>query len=187
MSNSKKGEASLSFRLAEARLLGILGRIRETMGSLSEEDRRQLESYLIIRPATPGGYTIVPSDLWATVIRGLRDGLKAISNFNESLEDAQEKVRKRSKGPEARKETSRKRREVIDALLNDGYLRSEIYEQMRLNYGGLIPGRGKEYMEEDSMWESYKVAGGCHSKAIQLRGRPRKNKGNCNNGIQSKK
>jgi hypothetical protein len=84
--------------------------------------------------------------------------------------------------------------ETIDDLLNEGYLRSEIYEQMRIKHGKLIPGRGKdeqgndkEIMDEDSMWESYFEGGGCHQKAIRPRGRPRKNGRNCNNGKSSKK
>jgi hypothetical protein len=95
---------------------------------------------------------------------------------------------------EVRREMPTKRKEAIDALLGEGYLRSEIYEQMRAKHGKLIPGRGKdkrgedkEFMDQDSMWRSYKASGGRHPKALRPRGRPKENGGNCNNGNSAKK
>lgn len=75
---------------------------------------------------------------------------------------------------EVRREMPTKRKEAIDALLGEGYNRSEIYEQMRLKHESLMKGRGKHCMDEDSMWDSYKNAGGCHPKAVRPRGRPKR-------------
>jgi hypothetical protein len=78
----------------------------------------------------------------------------------------------------ARIDTAGKRVEMIDALLDENYLRSEIYGQMCLKHDELISGIRTRYPDEvvaeKQMWECYKAAGGCHPKAIRPKGRPPK-------------
>lgn len=75
----------------------------------------------------------------------------------------------------ARIKTVGNRIEAIDSLLNEGSNRLEIYEQMHLKHEPLMKGREQDFMDENSMWDSYKACGGCHPKAQQPRGRPKKN------------
>jgi hypothetical protein len=105
-----------------------------------------------------------------------------INRFAEQSKDVADRRRKLGKCREVRKEAKAKRKEAIDALFTEDYNRSEIYEQMRLKHEPLMKGRGQDCMNEDSMWESYIDAGGCHPKALRPRGRPKKNGGNCING-----
>lgn len=87
--------------------------------------------------------------------------------------DIAERKRKLRRCHDARKTTTTRRKEAIDALLDEGHLHSEIYGQMRLKHESLMKGRGKNYMNEDSMWDSYKNVGGCHPKAVRPKGRPK--------------
>jgi hypothetical protein len=67
-----------------------------------------------------------------------------------------EKLRKRKKCTDQRRETTRRRNEEIDKALELGIARDKIYNYMRENFDTLMRGRGKPHMQEEMMWRSHK-------------------------------
>jgi hypothetical protein len=149
----------------------IISRIEK----LDRADNSQLWMALFDRPDLRLDFLIVPQEYFPDA-RRLMNRLTVNATCNN-----------------ARRTQPLNRRVAIDKLFDDGHLRSEIYEQMRLKHKELMKGRAKvkgekkEFMDEDDMWTSYKAVGGCHPKSAKRPGRPKKNMRKCNNALRPKK
>jgi hypothetical protein len=80
-----------------------------------------------------------------------------------------ERERRSGKCREENKDKKYERIKNIDALLNDDFLPSQIYEQMRIKHEDIMPGKQEKIMQSYTMWRSYFESGGSHPKALAQR------------------
>ncbi len=175
VSEVRKLWPSMTVALTKRELWSVIRKVLRQL-QLPKNARRRILYFLANQNDVVYEYVLMKRTVAVAVCENIRDSLKSQHDIARELAGkVVELLSKQAAPSNKRRETTRKRIQEMDALLDENYLKSEIYERMRERHPKLIPGRGKEFMDEDEMWRSYYDNGGKRQRNCNNAAPPGKN------------
>jgi hypothetical protein len=132
--------------------------LRQQIAYLAAENhelRQQLSQALYERNQARRAYQQLNREWDQFLDDRIAEARQDISKLRAAVKRRGEREKKLRACSETRKDTTRRRKEAIDALFAEEYLESEIYGLMLTRHPDLMKGWNGKPMQERNMWSSY--------------------------------